>query len=297
MCIFCGLCERIRNKSGIFALVNLKNQSLCLYKKFPAGIVGANPGKFTRQKPKRKPKAAPHTRPDTVKSPQQTKINREFPQSPKFPYLCGVFLPIVSPNYGILTAPPGFVRAGFCLISERKGTTQRVFPDSLATIRNRGRGNARCPGRIPNGKEYFPGIIAYYPFSLFGRPAHNTGTGVDVLFCRNPFQIFHAVVRLVFVFVVNLRQPVRIRNKCQRNQPIYAVFLYLSILAQLRQQITVFCPVEFQDFAPTDAARCANLVRSIVTGNIGPNFVVHNTKIIPGFGYHTRTRGLRQTCV
>ena len=95
---FRGLYERIRNKSGIFALVNLKIQSLCLYKKFPAGIVGANPGKFTRQKPKRKPKAAPHTRPDTVKSPQQTKRNREFPQSPKFPYLCGVFLPSYRPQ-------------------------------------------------------------------------------------------------------------------------------------------------------------------------------------------------------
>ena len=94
----CILCERFRKMDGIFVLVNLKNQSLCLYKRQMAGIVGANPGKFTRQKPKRKPKAAPHTRPDTVKSPQQTKRNREFPQSPKFPYLCGVFLPSYRPQ-------------------------------------------------------------------------------------------------------------------------------------------------------------------------------------------------------
>ena len=83
---------------GIFVLVNLKNQLLCLYKRQMAVGVGANPGKFTRQKPKRKPKAAPHTRPDTAKSPQQTKRNREFRRSTNFPYLCCVFLPSYRPQ-------------------------------------------------------------------------------------------------------------------------------------------------------------------------------------------------------
>ena len=109
----CIFYERFRKMTGIFVLVNLKNQSLCLYKRQMAVGVGANTGKCIQPKPKRKRKAAPHTPPDTVKSQQQTKRNREFPQSPKFPYLCCVFLPIVSPNNGILTAPPGFVRAGF----------------------------------------------------------------------------------------------------------------------------------------------------------------------------------------
>lgn len=83
---------------GIFVLVNLKNQSLCLYKKFPAVIVGANPGKFTQRKPKPNAKAVQSTRPDTVKSPQQTKRNRELSELPIFPYLCCVFLPSYRPT-------------------------------------------------------------------------------------------------------------------------------------------------------------------------------------------------------
>ena len=94
----CILCERFRKMTGIFVLVNLKNQSLCLYKRQMADGVGANPGKFTRQKPKRKHKAAPHTRPDTVKSQQQTKRNRELSELPIFPYLCCVFLPSYRPQ-------------------------------------------------------------------------------------------------------------------------------------------------------------------------------------------------------
>lgn len=66
----------------IFAYDNPLNRSLCLYKKFPAVIVGANPGKFTRPKPKRKPKAAQFTHPGTGKNPRKAKRNREPPEYP-----------------------------------------------------------------------------------------------------------------------------------------------------------------------------------------------------------------------
>ena len=39
---------------------------------------------------------------------------------------------------------------------------------------------------------------------------------------RTPFQIFRPVIGFDFVFVVDLWQPVRIRNKCQSNQAMYA---------------------------------------------------------------------------
>ena len=73
---------RFRPEPCIFANVNPKNQLLCLFKRSPAVIVGANPGKFTQPKPKRKPKAAPHTRPGIVKSPRKAKRNREPPDYP-----------------------------------------------------------------------------------------------------------------------------------------------------------------------------------------------------------------------
>ena len=73
-----------------------KNQPLCLFKKFPAAIVGANPERFTRPKHKRKRKAAPRTHPDTGKSPRKAKRNRVLPVLPIFPYLCRVFLPRIA---------------------------------------------------------------------------------------------------------------------------------------------------------------------------------------------------------
>ena len=103
---------RFRPEPGIFAYDNPLNQSLCLYKKFPAGIVGANPGKFTQPKHKRKRKAAPHTRPGIVKSPRKAKRNRELSVLPIFPYLCRVFLPRIA-QHGILTAAPGSPGAVF----------------------------------------------------------------------------------------------------------------------------------------------------------------------------------------
>lgn len=78
----CGFRARFRAEPGIFAYDNPLNRSLCLFKKSPAVIVGANPGKFTRRKPKRKPKAAPHTRPGTGKNPRKVKRNREPPDYP-----------------------------------------------------------------------------------------------------------------------------------------------------------------------------------------------------------------------
>lgn len=75
---------RFRPEPGIFAYDNPKNQSLCLYKKFPAVIVGANPGKFTQPKHKRKRKAAQFTHPVTGKSPRKAKRNRELSVSPIF---------------------------------------------------------------------------------------------------------------------------------------------------------------------------------------------------------------------
>lgn len=210
---------------------NHQIKQLCPFKKSPAVIVSVQPAKFIPQKPKRNNRPAPFMRPGIVKSPQQTKRNREFRRSTNFPYLCCVFLPHRIAHIGILTATPGFIRAWFSLISKSKRTPQYCFPDSFATIRYCGRRNTRFPGCGPNRNKYFPGIIANYPFSLFGGPAHNTGTRVDVLFCRNPFQVFGPVVRFDFVFVVNLRQPVRIRNKCHCDQPIDADFLAFSIFA------------------------------------------------------------------
>ena len=97
---------RFRPKPGIFVHDNPKNQSLCLYKKFPAVIVGANPGKFTQPKHKRKRKAVQFTHPVTGKSPRKAKRNRELSVLPIFPYLCRVFLPRIA-QHGILTAAPG----------------------------------------------------------------------------------------------------------------------------------------------------------------------------------------------
>lgn len=59
------------------------------------------------------PSARFRPKPGIVKSQRKTKRNREFRQSLNFPYLCCVFLPHRIAHIGILTAPPGFVRAGF----------------------------------------------------------------------------------------------------------------------------------------------------------------------------------------
>lgn len=64
--------------------------------KFPAGIVGANPGKFTQPKHKRKRKAVQFTHPVTGKSPRKAKRNRELSVLTIFPYLCRVFLPRIA---------------------------------------------------------------------------------------------------------------------------------------------------------------------------------------------------------
>ena len=210
---------------------NHQIKQLCPFKKSPAVIVSVQPAKFIPQKPKRNNRPAPFMRPGIVKSPNKAKRNREFRQSPNFPYLCGVFLPHRIAHIGILTATPGFIRAWFSLISKSKRTPQYRFPDSFATIWYCGHRNAGFSGRFANGKVYFAGIIANYPLSLFMRPAFNTGTRIDVLFWRYPFQVFNPVVGLTFVFVVNLRQPVRIRDKSDCNQPIDADFLAFSIFA------------------------------------------------------------------
>ena len=65
----------------------------CQLEKCRAATNGANPAKFTQQSHKRNGKDAPFMRLDTEKNPRRTKRNREFRQSPKFPYLCIVFLP------------------------------------------------------------------------------------------------------------------------------------------------------------------------------------------------------------
>ena len=90
-----------------------KNIVLCRFVKCRAATNGAKPAKSIQQKPKRNNRPAPFMRPGIVKSHNKAKRNREFRQSPNFPYLCGVFLPHRIAYIGILTTPPGFVRAGF----------------------------------------------------------------------------------------------------------------------------------------------------------------------------------------
>lgn len=63
-------------------VLHINNNGFCGFGQPAAVIVGANPGKFTRPKPKRKPKAAPHTRPGIVKSQRKAKRNMEPPDYP-----------------------------------------------------------------------------------------------------------------------------------------------------------------------------------------------------------------------
>lgn len=103
---------RFRLELGIFADDNPKNQLLCPYKKRKMVGVGANPGKFTRQRNRPKDRAGQSTHPGTGRSHRKTKRNRELPINyPKFPIFATSFYHRIA--YGILTAPPGFVRAGF----------------------------------------------------------------------------------------------------------------------------------------------------------------------------------------
>ena len=78
----CGFGARFRPEPGIFAYDNPKNQSLCPLEKCPAATNGANPGKFTQPKHKRKRKAVQFTHPVTGKSPRKAKRNREQPDYP-----------------------------------------------------------------------------------------------------------------------------------------------------------------------------------------------------------------------
>ncbi len=98
---------------NIFAQTTPKIFSLCPLKKRRAATNGANPAKFTQPRPRRNAKAEPSMHPDTKEIPRKTKRNRELADLPEIPYLCCVFLPTYR-LHGILTAPPGFVRAGFC---------------------------------------------------------------------------------------------------------------------------------------------------------------------------------------
>lgn len=104
---------RFRPEPGIFAYDNPKIQSLCPLEKCPAATNGANPGKFTQPKHKRKRKAVQFTHPVTGKSPRKVKRNRELSVLPIFPYLCRVFLPLRIAQHGILTAAPGSPGAVF----------------------------------------------------------------------------------------------------------------------------------------------------------------------------------------
>lgn len=101
---------------NIFAQTTPKIFSLCPLKKCRAATNGANPAKFTQPRPRRNAKAEPSMHPDTKEIPRKAKRNRELADLPEIPYLCYVFLPTYR-LHGILTAPPGFVRAGFLLPS------------------------------------------------------------------------------------------------------------------------------------------------------------------------------------
>lgn len=117
---------RFRPELGIFAYDNPKNQQLCPLEKCPAATNGANPGKFTQPKNRPNAKAAQFTHPVTGKNPRKAKRNRELSVLPIFPYLCRVFLPIVSPTR-YLNAMPGFGRALFCFIHIQKYNLSQTF--------------------------------------------------------------------------------------------------------------------------------------------------------------------------
>ena len=103
---------KIPSGTGIFVQLTPKNQSLCQFVKCRAATNGAKPAKSIQQKHKPKHRAAPHTRPDTGKSPRKAKRNKELAIFAEIPYLCTVFLPTYRP-FGIQTATPGTVRGGF----------------------------------------------------------------------------------------------------------------------------------------------------------------------------------------
>jgi len=100
----------------IFAQATPKIFTLCLFIRCRAATNGANPAKFTQPRPRQNAKAEPSMHPDTKEIPRKAKRNRELADLPEIPYLCCVFLPTYR-LHGILTAPPGFVRAGFLLPS------------------------------------------------------------------------------------------------------------------------------------------------------------------------------------
>ena len=114
---------------NIFAQTTPKIFSLCPLKKCRAATNGANPAKFTRPRPRQNAKAEPSMHPDTKEIPRKAKRNRELADLPEIPYLCYVFLPTYR-LHGILTAPPGFVRAGFftACCADSAPASWRPFP-------------------------------------------------------------------------------------------------------------------------------------------------------------------------
>lgn len=153
---------------------------------------------------------------------------------------------------------------------------------ATATFGNVGYVQIHFTARIGARIKRFPGFKTIYRFPTFCRTPFNTRTKIDVVFCRTPFQIFGPVVRLDFVFMVDLWQPVRIRNKCQCNQPMY----FVTLAFNTNLVITRFClfrPVNTKPvFQSCDTALVANLVITGQTGYFFPRFHIRTILHIPG---------------
>jgi len=129
--IFFGLTPKSAIERRIFVVLTIKIFSLCLLEKFRAATNGANPAKFTPQKHKRKPKAAPFMHPDTGRKPHNRKRNRDLRQMAKNPYLCGVFFHRIAQQW-YLTAAPGVPGAVLLILnwvsSFRRRTIRLMIP-------------------------------------------------------------------------------------------------------------------------------------------------------------------------
>ena len=167
---FRGLCERIRNKSGIFALVNLKNQSLCLYKKFPAGIVSVQPAKFIPQKHKRNNRPAQFMRPGIVKSPHPKRNKGNFRKIPLNSLsLLRLFTHRIA-QQRYFDRPAG-IRPGGVLFNQRTKRNDPMrfpgFPCNNTQSRTR---KHLFSGMRPQWKRIFPRYHCILPVSLVWTP-------------------------------------------------------------------------------------------------------------------------------